>query len=350
MKEIFQPRVIIRKLTGRVSRNIVFWLVATYYLHSSRTTFYPYYPAILLVVFVSFGIPGYINNLWLIPEYLVKGKYIHYAALFLLLLALTATGSYYETHWINGHVHGLNYMGSSKDVALPYHAFPSMLMFTLLAFGKFMGDAIRNQHRLDDLEKEKLQSELLSLRSQINPHFLFNALNTIYGMARRTDEETAGAIIKLSDILRHGLYECDDNEITMEKEILFICQYIEFAKLRLYDKDKIRLHIDADLNGQKIAPLLLVPFIENAIKHGMGHNATEPDIDVHLSVSDNNLYFKCINSNLSKPKHSRPLSSTGGIGLRNVSRRLQLLYPGRHQLQINDGAEEFFIHLNLQLK
>lgn len=345
-----QPGVIIRKLTGRVSRNIVFWLLATFYLHSSRSTFYPYFPALLAVVFVSFGIPGYINNLWLIPKYLVKGKYIPYIILFVLLLALTATGSYYETHWVNDHIKGLNYMDSVKDVALPYHAFPSMLMFSMLAFGKFMGDAIRNQHRLDDLEKEKLKSELESLRSQINPHFLFNALNTIYGMARRTDEETAGAIIKLSDILRHGLYECDDNEIELEKEVLFIRQYIEFAKLRLYDKDKIRLQVEGDIGRQKIAPLLLMPFIENAIKHGMGDNSTEPDIDVNITLSQNTLYFKCTNSNLGKPKRREFLSSTGGIGLRNVRRRLQLLYAGRHSLDVKDDAGAFSIELNLQLR
>jgi two-component system LytT family sensor kinase len=342
-----QLKVITSKLTGRVSRNIIFWLVTTYYLHGSSVVFYPYYPVLLVVVFISFGIPGYIHNLWLIPRFLLRRKYLQYTLLLVLLLLLTVAGSFYETHWVNDHVHGLNYMGASKDVAMMYHLFPTMLMLSFLAFGKFMGDSIRNQKKLEDLQKEKLQSELESLRSQINPHFLFNALNTIYGMARRTDHATADAIIKLSDILRHGLYECEDQQISLDKEIVFLKQFVEFAQLRLHDKEKIQLAIDAEVNDQHIAPLLLIPFIENAIKHGLQSNE-DSWVKVDLSVLQNSLTFSCRNS-CNNLRTGGAVAVSSGIGLKNVRRRLELLYPGNYLLDIKHEPHQFAVTLKLQL-
>lgn len=336
-------------MTGRVTRNIVFWLLMALYMNNGRSFLHPYFFAVLFTMLVSYGIPGYLHNLWLIPRFLVKRKTIQYVLLFLLLLTSTTVLSFYLTHFVNSRLVGLNYMGALKDVTMPYHAFPGLLMFALLAFGKFMADAVKNQHRLDNMEMEQLQSELSSLRSQINPHFLFNALNTIYGMARRTDEDTADAILKLSDILRHGLYECEDTEIYIEKEIMFVKQYVEFAQLRLYDKDKIKLTIDAATTHQKIAPLLLIPFIENAIKHGLGRDSGNSWVKVALSLHDNNLLFVCVNSNFSRYHTNESLSVNSGIGLKNVKRRLDLLYADKHTLDIQDGITSFSVTLNLQL-
>ncbi len=318
-------------------------------MHSSGGVIFPNYVALLFIMLLSYGIPGYINNLWLIPRFLLRGRYLVYSGLFLVLLTLTVIGSYYETHWVNSLVPGLNYMGNSKDLPAVYHVFPSMIMLSFMAFGKFMTEAINNQKKVDLLEREKLESELGSLRAQINPHFLFNALNTVYGMARRNDVKTADAIIKLSDILRHGLYECEDTEITIEKEIYFLNQYVEFARLRLHNADRIRLRVQADHIDQKIAPLLLIPFVENAIKHGMATDSTEGWINIELIVSQNKLIFSCINNNIYKPKHSISPSDHSGIGLRNVRRRLQLLYQHRHRLHIADDNGKYSVELNVDI-
>ncbi len=333
---------------SRIVRNILFWLLFTAWHMSGRNRLFPDYPALLAVLVLSFGITGYVHNFWLIPRFLVRRRYIIYILLFLALLGITSVISFYLTHMVNNLVPGLEYMGKNKDVAVPYHAFPSMLMFALLAFGKFMADAIRNQQKMEDLEKRRLESELQSLRSQVNPHFLFNALNTIYGLARRTDPDTPKAIIQLSDILRHSLYECEDAEISMDKEIRFLQQYVTFAKLRLHEKERINLQVDAAAGGKKIVPLLLIPFVENAIKHGLSQQSYHSWVDIQLRIRDNQLFFTCKNSNVRKVSPQNGVGIRGGIGLKNVKRRLDLLYPGRYKLEIAENNDQFSVDLQLE--
>lgn len=334
----------------RIARNILFWALFTFYHYEGKGNFPVHYPALFITLIVSYGIPCYINNLFLIPRFLLKHRYIIYTGLFIVLLALTSVGSYYSTNLLNGMFPDINYMGDLKNVAIPYHAFPSMLMFVLLAFGKFTADAISNQRRMDQLEKQTLETELENLKSQINPHFLFNALNTIYGMARRTDIETADAVMKLSDILRHNLYDCNEDRIPLEKEIEFLKHYIEFAKLRIYDKTKIQMEVNtANTHPQKIAPLLLIPFVENAIKHGIGKHSGSGWVQISISVTGGELHFVCSNSNYNKRLQLNDMSSYGGIGFKNAKRRLELLYPDAHELLMTDDAEVYKIDLKIQL-
>jgi LytS/YehU family sensor histidine kinase len=194
-----------------------------------------------------------------------------------------------------------------------------------------MSDAFQNQRNMEYLQQQRIEDELESLKSQINPHFLFNALNTIYGMARRTDQKTANAVVTLSDILRHNLYESSEAYISMQKEIQSIKQYISFLQLRVHQKENISLEIEAEQTTQRIRPLLLLPFIENAIKHGL---ETHPDawVKVVFKLNDDLLCFECINS---CPNNTQTkVSDHNGIGLKNVKRRLELCYPGQHELNI----------------
>lgn len=297
---------------------------------------------------IVYGGPAYINNLWLVPKYLLRRKYIQYTIAFFVLLSFTAIASFYSTRLLNSLYPGMNFMGK-KEMSIFYHAFPCLWTFIILGFGKFVGDSIRNQIQLEDLQKQRLESELAALKSQINPHFLFNALNTIYGMARRTDTATADAVLKLSDILRHNLYECDEPEITIEKELFMLRQYVEFTQLRLRQKEAMRLNIEANTNGQKIAPLLLIPFVENAIKHGLGGQAYNSWVNIDLQLIDTRLLFTCINNYNSKPKHTESPSNSG-IGLKNVKRRLELLYPNKHELDIHEHNNTYTVTLTIQLQ
>jgi LytS/YehU family sensor histidine kinase len=197
------------------------------------------------------------------------------------------------------------------------------------------------------MEQQRLQSELESLRTQINPHFLFNALNTIYGMARRTDKETADAVLKLSDILRSSLYNGEKNEISMREEINLIRQYVSFSLLRLKNTNLIHLEIDAEVTNQKIVPLILVSFIENAIKHGLNNRSVSPAIEIAIKLAGNDLIFTCANARL--PQKPATEKQRGSIGLKNVKRRLELCYPGRHQLKIDEDNERYIVKLKLQL-
>lgn len=188
------------------------------------------------------------------------------------------------------------------------------------------------------------------LRSQINPHFLFNALNTIYGTALQEKAERTGeGILKLGDMMRFMLQENMQEKISLGREIEYVGNYIELQKLRTDPNPGI--HIQTSLEQRvgtiQIAPMLLIPFVENAFKHGISFR--EPShISITLEVKGNTLYFDVYNSKHAKTD-SDPEKNKSGIGLSNVRQRLQLLYPGRHELAIRETGKEFFVHLTLQL-
>lgn len=188
------------------------------------------------------------------------------------------------------------------------------------------------------------------LRSQINPHFLFNALNTIYGTAiQEKAERTGEGIEKLGDMMRFMLQENMQEKISLAREIDYLNNYIGLQKLRTDPNPNIRIEaeIEQPLNPVQIAPMLLIPFVENAFKHGISFR--EPShIKITLEVKNDTLYFDVHNSKYAKPKND-PEKYKSGIGLNNVKQRLQLLYPGKHELIIRETGKEFFIHLTLQL-
>lgn len=333
--------------TNRISRNILFWLLFAFFHYYPRHSVFSYL-LILVFFFCVYGIPVYINNFFLLPRFLVKRRYAIYIVCFVPLLAATVAGMDWLVRWVapflpegDGHL-----MGSMAGRGLPARTFAVLFVFVLMALGKFLHDAIRHERDAEKLREQRLQAELQQLHAQINPHFLFNALNTLYGMARRTDLQTAGAVVQLSDILRHNLYEVGKEDISIGEELKVIRQYIAFARLRLVRDGDIRLRIDDHIGEQRIAPLLLLPLIENAFKYGLASEAEGmPRVDIDVRLRENELCFTCANSY--SPCGTE--NGTGGIGLKNVRRRLQLHYPGRHRLQAASCGEIFRVDLNIQL-
>jgi two-component system LytT family sensor kinase len=202
------------------------------------------------------------------------------------------------------------------------------------------------------LEKELGQSEagLDFLRSQINPHFLFNALNTLYGLAiNEGAERTAGGVQMLGDMMRFMMKENLEEEIDLSREVEYLQNYISLQQLRTDGNGNVQVvtGIAATPPGLRIAPMLLIPFVENAFKHGVSFR--EPSfIKVLLEVKDSTLYFDVHNSCHDKVNND-PERYQGGIGLENVRRRLELLYPGKHQLFVREIGKEFFVHLTIEL-
>ncbi len=341
-------RLLEKYLFGRISRNILFWLLFAFFHYTGQHRAVSLYGVMLAVLLVSYAPACYLNNLLLLPRLLMKRRYLAYFSSFVLLLALTTVISYCVTQWSNSTFAGLNYMDSLKNVALPFHAFPSLLMFVMFAAAKFTADAFHNQRKLESLENQRLTSELESLKSQLNPHFLFNSLNTIYGLARRTDHDTAEAVMKLSDILRYVLYDCNMDLVSVEKEIAFLNYFVDFAKLR-NNRAKISLDVQADSGDRRIVPLILLPFIENAIRHGLGRHMQNAWVDIRLNLEKNLFYFECSNSNHNKNKFKNEKPAAGGIGLKNVRRRLDLLYNGKHSLEITDNETVFSAKLKIEL-
>jgi sensor histidine kinase YesM len=210
-------------------------------------------------------------------------------------------------------------------------------------------DWIRKYRHESKMLQEKMRADIDLLRSQINPHFFFNALNNIYAIAQRNKDEDAGqAIMKLSGLMRYIIYDSDVAEIILARELEHIENYLEVARLRFDENDKVDISLEKEGNfhHHKIAPLLLIPFVENAFKHGVG---SKGEGYAHLSfrMHDGKLCF-CIENPVLKKEES--WKKHPGIGLDNVKKRLKMLYPGRHQLDISESGGEFKVRLTVKLE
>jgi hypothetical protein len=197
-----------------------------------------------------------------------------------------------------------------------------------------------------DLENQKLQAELSYLKMQVNPHFLFNALNNIYSLAvSEKGKKTGDSIMKLSELLRYVLYEKEDEQhkVSLEKEIKHINSYIDLMKLRYEGDVYINFSIEGNIDGKRIAPLLLFPLIENAAKHGILTDSQKP-VDIELKVAHDSIVFSIRNF-----KNSYLKDMEGGIGIQNVQKRLELLYENSYSLNVKETADKFFVDLQLPL-
>ena len=194
--------------------------------------------------------------------------------------------------------------------------------------------------------REKVQSELSALKAQINPHFLFNNLNTIYALASKNDEKTKEVILQLSDFLRYVLYDTASEFISLEKEAEIIKTYVELQKARINAKQTaVVLTIEGSLGDCQITPLLLLPLAENCFKHGIGKKSGS--IAIYLGLKGNVLHFKTVN-NIAMRDES-VVTENGGIGLSNVEKRLNLLYPGRHSLKFEAKEGIFTVEMQISL-
>jgi len=229
---------------------------------------------------------------------------------------------------------------------VPRTGFTFQLLFFLAisASYRIMSDNLKKEQQQKEQETEKLKSELSFLRSQISPHFMFNVLNSIVSLSRRKPERVEPVVVKLSDLMRYMLYESDDAKVTLERESQYLRAYIELQQLRF--GDDIQINFNADyLNGNKtIEPMLLIPFVENAFKHGVGM-IINPTIDIDLHTTNNKIIFEVKNKVNRQYKEEKDGAS--GIGLANVKRRLELLYPDNHQLTIKDEDQFYGIYLEI---
>jgi len=217
------------------------------------------------------------------------------------------------------------------------------ILFLLSIAYRFAIDWFRNEKIRQQLENQNLKTEVAFLKSQINPHFLFNTLNSIYVLAYQQSDKTADAVMKLSEMMHYMLYESNNGWVPLAKEINYIRQLISLQRLRSSEPQSFNFLVEGNTEDCMVAPLLLIPFIENIFKHGVLNDKNKP-VEAKLQVTKKQLLF-CSRNGINQAIKD----NTGGIGLINVKRRLELLYPDRYQLsQTNDG-EYYSIHLTLQL-
>jgi len=292
----------------------------------------------------AFGVPIYTNNLWAIPRILYRFKRGLYALVFISIWVL---GTFFAQQV---HVQmELLFPEDYSDFALASNTFASQFthlgsLMILFSMARFSTDSFVRQRKLEVLEKEKLQSELDSLRNQIDPHFLFNALNTIFSLSRHMDPKTPSAVSDLSSILRYVIYDSQTRFMPLENEIAFLRNYLDFMSLRKDSTFQINLDISGDIRGYEIPPLILLPLIENAFKHGINELTQKTSLDIQIGVHNDQLSFQCINS-----KPTVKVTEQQGIGLENIRKRLRLIYGDRAALSIEDKVDQFQSKITIEL-
>lgn len=205
---------------------------------------------------------------------------------------------------------------------------------------------VKEQQNLE-LLKQNMAAQLDLLKAQVHPHFLFNTMNNIYADAQGKAPQAAKLVLGLSDMLRYMLYECDKDIVPLEKELKLLQDYVRLEQVRYDNNLDIMMELPEATEDFYIAPLLLLPFVENCFKHGTSQALENPWIHIHISIQGNHLSMKLANG---KTSGSNRLQSHTGLGIANVKKRLDLLYPKSHKLQIFDEEDVFIVSLKLTLK
>ncbi len=319
---------------------------------------------------IIYGILFYINYLWLIPRFYLNGKRLWYLALVVVVIVLLFL--------LNSYLDDLLKHGSI-DKPMPEPVFserpdfspkkkpPEMsnpppkqqleayffLLISFIVTGfslglKLIQDHAASEKRHRELEREKVKSELAFLKNQISPHFFFNTLNNIYSLVEISTKDAQNSILKLSKLMRYLLYESEEGETHLEQEIEFMKHYIDLMKLRLSKKVKVETSFPKIGLDYHIPPLLFIPFIENAFKYGISYRE-KSFIKIYMQSEKNKVFFHCINSQVKNRNYETP-QKYSGIGLENVKKRLNLIFPGKHVLKIDETGEVFTVSLEIELK
>jgi two-component system LytT family sensor kinase len=333
------------------------WHAANNILFSPYSIKYCFY-----VIFQAIGV--YFNLYFLIPRFLEKGRYAQYITLLAVTIVCTAVfvaSGYYVSAWLSEQTFEELYKISPDRY---FHFFqvntlPSTVASMTLAMSiKLTKNWIESKRREQDLEKakselekEKLETELKFLKSQFNPHFLFNTINSIFVLINKNPQMASDSLAKFSDILRYQLYECNEQQILLDQELNYLENFIELQKLR-QDHSHVKVDIQMDIphTGKLvIAPFILMPFVENAFKHVSHHRNGSNWITMKLRLDRELLKLEVSNSASLLQSPSTEFIRLRGIGLKNVQRRLDLLYPGKHTLAKENGDDQFWIALTLSL-
>ncbi len=298
-----------------------------------------------LIAILFYATIAYTDFFFLFPKYLKdRNLIIHLIALAFIALLVTPIRTLFLFLLANGNPEAQAGYVSNQMYVFVTHFIAGVYTTTYL----IIMDWLQQQREKKELENQTLQSELRFLRSQINPHFLFNTLNSLYALTLKKSDHAPEIVLKLSEMMRYMLYDCNEKVVNLDKEITYMQNYLELEKLRHGDKVDIKIDILGDTEKDKIAPLLLIPFLENAFKHGVKDTATPGFVHMKIHVQEGLLEMNVENSRLP----SIPIISekkSGGIGLINVKRRMDILYPDNHALDIIETPNTYKIELQLNL-
>lgn len=351
----------------RIRRHVVFWVFwwlfqAFLYSFLAVARDQPYFRQLSISLMESFFFMvnhmflGYSLMYFVIPRFLLKQRYWLTAGITLLLFIATA---------IISSIIGLLLLPGLRsyffNIDPQYYRSVSGNIFLSLLAGlrggitiggiaaaiKLMKYWYVKEQRNLQLQKENIESQLQLLKAQVHPHFLFNTLNNIYSFTQNSSPAAAKMVTGLSDLLRYMLYEGSQPLVPLHKELAMIKDYVELEKIRYGNKLELHLDLPAETNDLYIAPLLLLPLVENSFKHGTSHVLEQPWINLQVDILGKMLRMKLLNGKVSKPETASPHT---GIGIKNVQKRLDLLYPGKYEFSITDEEDVFIVNLKIELE
>jgi hypothetical protein len=310
----------------------------------------------ILLYNVLLFLPAWSNNFWLLPDLRRTKNIKRYLVciISIFIFGVFILGNYVQyvyDQFNNSSLEDLTALAvtSSAPRSIEKHqsyfdVFPGILMILLvMIIGYVVQEYLSKIKKEEQIQTQNTIAELSLLRSQISPHFLFNVLNSLYALSLKKADETPDVILKLSDILRYSLYESQGKEIPVADEIHILKTYIDIEQLRAPENTNITFEYTIN-DSVKIAPMLLLPLIENAFKHGIDSSIDASYINASLSCNSKELIFTCKNSF----KEASKSKNFGGIGIKNIRKRLQLLYPMKHSLEIIKNENRFDVILKVK--
>lgn len=297
-------------------------------------------PVAILVVYANLYI--------LMPAFYAKRKFAQYAVALVILMLIGGMIGRFFSWWI--WLPRERAADPTSDEPTAYWIFGRILkdaadMFPVLAATvviKLMRDSFQSERKLREIEKARFTAELGLLKAQINPHFFFNTLNSLYSLTLEGSRHSPDVVLRLSELMRYMLYDASASKVLLKEEIKHLKNYIDIEQMRFADRLDLSFQYSGDIANKQIAPLILLPFIENAFKHGIEDASGWITID--LKVTGSRLFLKVENSYVEKF-----IARGTGLGLNNVSRRLELLYPGNHDLRIEKGNTSYIVDLKMTL-
>jgi sensor histidine kinase YesM len=359
MDDFFSRFVLSDQLPYRVGRHVLFWVVCWlfmgfiygfYYIEQNKRDFSISYTESFLFLpqhmLLSYGIIYFV-----LPRYIFKSKYWKGLAAVFSLIILAAILSPVILNLVIAPVREA-YSLPVRKITI-FHSFMGGLRGSMTIAGfavaiKLVKYWYFKKAENEILEKEKLKAELALLRGQLQPHFIFNTLNSIYSLSIKKSEHTSEAILKLSELMRYMVSDCNGSTIPLAKEVQSLRNFIELGKTRFRERIDITTNIAGNFENKKIAPLIFLPFLENSFKYGTNEMLEHAWISLDLTVKGNSLKFKLINGKSPQTGDVKRVSS--GIGLQNVKKRLDMLYPSAYELRINETEDTFMVQLSLQLE
>ncbi len=332
--------------------HVLFWIAYfTFWVFNSMAAYdYSLLNAMLTTAIwlLGQGLAGYIGMYVLVPKYFNTRRYGRFALWCALVIMASALFIQVLMH-VTLAITKPGFMEQYPTFDFYRYVLLANVYTTAIAIAaKVVRDKLRHDRIQRQVEQEQLRNELRFLKSQINPHFLFNAINSIYVLIKKDADLAAHTLAKFSDMLRFQLYECNADEISIDKEILYLQNYISLEKLRKGKGLKVDFEVDAGVHSFGLAPLLLIPFVENAFKHVSAYTDRENYVSTQLDYT-NNTFNLTVENTVDKSAITEE-DIPGGIGQQNVKRRLELLYPGKHTLEITDRDGIYKVSLNLQVQ